>query len=265
MNLLLDPSVARGYKSQSQIARRITEHWAAQSLYCLACAADVLEPLPSSTAVTDFLCVACSARYQLKSTKGPFGRIASNSAYQKKVDAIKEGRVPHYAFLRYSKVTWSVHDLFVVPGHFFSLDIIAERAALKPTARRSGWVGSSILLYALPVHARVVVVAQGTPRPGTEVRREWSKFAFLGRDERARGGWGAEVLERVEKMRQETYSSVFTLQDFYRRFESELAQHHPENRNVQAKIRQQLQVLRDGGLLSFLGQGRYRLLENQII
>jgi hypothetical protein len=33
---------------------------------------------------------------------------------------------------------------------------------------------------------------------------------------------------------------------------------HPANRNVQAKIRQQLQVLRDLGHLDFLGNGSYR-------
>ena len=32
------------------------------------------------------------------------------------------------------------------------------------------------------------------------------------------------------------------------------------NRNIQPKIRQQLQVLRDLGLLEFLGVGEYRLL-----
>jgi type II restriction enzyme len=33
---------------------------------------------------------------------------------------------------------------------------------------------------------------------------------------------------------------------------------HPQNRNIEAKIRQQLQMLRDHGLIEFLGNGRYR-------
>ncbi len=39
-----------------------------------------------------------------------------------------------------------------------------------------------------------------------------------------------------------------------------LAKRPPANRNVQPKIRQQLQVLRDMGFVEFLGAGRYRLL-----
>jgi type II restriction enzyme len=34
---------------------------------------------------------------------------------------------------------------------------------------------------------------------------------------------------------------------------------HPNNAHVRDKIRQQLQVLRDLGLLTFLGSGSYRL------
>ena len=42
-------------------------------------------------------------------------------------------------------------------------------------------------------------------------------------------------------------------------FESELTALHPQDRNVRPKIRQQLQVLRELGLLDFLGQGTYGL------
>jgi type II restriction enzyme len=38
-----------------------------------------------------------------------------------------------------------------------------------------------------------------------------------------------------------------------------LAKLHPNNAHVRDKIRQQLQVLRDLGLLTFLGSGSYRL------
>ena len=51
----------------------------------------------------------------------------------------------------------------------------------------------------------------------------------------------------------------FTLDDIYA-FERRLAALHKNNRNVRAKIRQQLQVLRDRGVLEFLGRGRYLVL-----
>ena len=43
-------------------------------------------------------------------------------------------------------------------------------------------------------------------------------------------------------------------------YEHELAlvKMFPNNRNIQAKIRQQLQRLRDAGLLMFVGRGRYQ-------
>ena len=50
----------------------------------------------------------------------------------------------------------------------------------------------------------------------------------------------------------------FSLSDVYARDE-ELARLHPDNRHVRPKIRQQLQVLRDLGLLTFLGGGAYRV------
>jgi type II restriction enzyme len=34
---------------------------------------------------------------------------------------------------------------------------------------------------------------------------------------------------------------------------------HPSNNNVKAKIRQQLQFLRDKGVLDFVGRGQYRM------
>ncbi len=50
----------------------------------------------------------------------------------------------------------------------------------------------------------------------------------------------------------------FTLADVYARADA-LAKLHPKNAHVRPKIRQQLQVLRDLGLLDFLGGCSYRL------
>jgi type II restriction enzyme len=51
----------------------------------------------------------------------------------------------------------------------------------------------------------------------------------------------------------------FTLQDVYA-FAVQLEKLHPGNWHVRDKIRQQLQVLRDLGLIEFTGRGRYRSL-----
>ena len=52
-------------------------------------------------------------------------------------------------------------------------------------------------------------------------------------------------------------SKTFTIQDVYE-FEGYLKQKFPNNKFIKEKIRQQLQVLRDKGVIKFLGQGNYQ-------
>lgn len=64
--------------------------------------------------------------------------------------------------------------------------------------------------------------------------------------------WASDVWACVKRL-----GETFTLEDIYRH-EKHLARLHPDNRNIRAKIRQQLQVLRDEGFIEFTGRGRYR-------
>lgn len=61
----------------------------------------------------------------------------------------------------------------------------------------------------------------------------------------------ANCVLRLEKVE-------FTLLEVYN-FENGIAKKYPQNKNIRAKIRQQLQRLRDQGKLEFLGRGNYRL------
>ena len=63
----------------------------------------------------------------------------------------------------------------------------------------------------------------------------------------------------IRTLQKESGLDEFSLQDFYQRFQVELRSRFPANRNVQAKIWQQLQVLRDGHVLEFIRSGRYRI------
>lgn len=62
------------------------------------------------------------------------------------------------------------------------------------------------------------------------------------------------VLQMVQSLKKKE----FLLSEVYAHADR-LARLHPGNRHVREKIRQQLQVLRDLGLLTFLGGGSYRL------
>jgi type II restriction enzyme len=67
-------------------------------------------------------------------------------------------------------------------------------------------------------------------------------------------GWTLDVLNLVRSLHKQTFS----LADAYM-LETHLAHLHPANRHVRPKIRQQLQILRDLGLLVFIGNENYRL------
>ncbi|MGA8145369.1 MAG: hypothetical protein WB987_15895 [Candidatus Acidiferrales bacterium] len=67
-------------------------------------------------------------------------------------------------------------------------------------------------------------------------------------------GWTLDVLAVVRSLNK----PEFDLADVYKA-DSKLAKLHPANRHVRDKIRQQLQILRDLGILEFLGGGEYRL------
>ena len=68
-------------------------------------------------------------------------------------------------------------------------------------------------------------------------------------------GWRRDTFNVVSKIP----VNIFKLDQVYER-KQHLQKLHPENRNIEAKIRQQLQELRDLGLVEFLGGGVYRKL-----
>ncbi len=69
------------------------------------------------------------------------------------------------------------------------------------------------------------------------------------------GGWRGATLEVIRTK----LPVEFALADIYQ-FEPHFRQLFPQNENIQAKLRQQLQALRDLGLVAFLGGGRYQKL-----
>lgn len=255
MNLELRPEAASDYKSLSQKARVMTESWAEENLYCPSCPSDELIPAPTGKRVIDFTCSDCEEKYQLKSQSRPFGFSVANSAYKPKIKAIHMGRNPNYLFLHYDPGEFRVRNLFLVPKHFMTPSVIERRKKLSENARRSGWVGSKILLGNLPVDARIPIVNNGYEVPKIKVRNAWNRFLFLRKQTIYSRGWLADVLACVRKLDKET----FTLSEMYE-FENLLAKLHPGNKHVRPKIRQQLQVLRDRGIIEFLGRGKYRII-----
>ena len=68
--------------------------------------------------------------------------------------------------------------------------------------------------------------------------------------------WLLDVLSCINDIK----TNEFTLQDMYL-YVDLLQKLHINNHNIKAKIRQQLQFLRDKGFIEFLGRGHYKKLE----
>ena len=92
---------------------------------------------------------------------------------------------------------------------------------------------------------------EGTPQTSQEVRASYNRLRPLEKLRVEKRGWTLDVLQLLGKLE-------FTLGDVYAGAHA-LAKLHPNNAHVCDKIRQQLQVLRDLGLLEFLGSGSYRM------
>jgi len=147
---------------------------------------------------------------------------------------------------------WSVVNLLLVPGHFITLESIEICRPLSSQARRAGWIGCNILTETIPPDGRLLVVKDRHAVPKEDVRQGWHRFEWISKQKAENRGWTADVLRCVRALRKRE----FTLADVYL-FTDELARSHPNNKHVEDKIRQQLQVLRDHGIIEFLGLGHY--------
>lgn len=246
--------LAAGYKSPSQRARIISEAWGCHNLYCPRCDSPELKPSATNTRATDFVCPTCAASFQLKSQSHPFSRKIADSAYDVMRRAIEENRTPHLLTLHYTPTAWCVRDLTVIPSFALTVSCLQERKPLAPTARRSGWVGCNILLFRIPLDARIPVISDGTPCSPASVRRQFSRLLPLEHVEHDKRGWTLDVLNVARSLGR----PHFRLAEVYEH-SHELGALHPGNLHIREKIRQQLQRLRDMGLVEFLGEGAYSL------
>jgi len=255
MNLALPTEGLEKYKSGSQRARVSTEPWGAENLYCPACDSPKIDSLPTGTQAVDFSCPTCASRYQLKSSAHKFGNRVIDGAYAAMHRAITADQTPNMFFLHYKLPQLTVESVLLVPRFAFSLSCVEKRKALSPTARRAGYVGCYFVLDRIPPDARIPIVENARPISSSQVRKAYNKIRSLEGLNVEKRGWTLDVLNAIHSLKKEEFSlaNAYTL-------EPVLSKLHPANRHVRDKIRQQLQVLRDLGLLTFLGSGSYRLL-----
>jgi type II restriction enzyme len=254
-NLSGDIELALNYSSRAQQARRISEDWVARNAYCLRCNSDTITPTTANTRTRDFVCHQCSHAYELKSKCGIFSTRVLDGAYGAMLQTIREGRTPTFLLLEYS-TTWSIQGLRAIHHSLITENSIIPRRPLAATARRAGWIGCSIALSTIAIQGQIPIVSKGIIRSKAVPREQFARLEQLAALSTESRSWAATVLQMTSRVQ----ANRFSLLDMYR-FESELQVLFPNNRNIKPKIRQQLQVLRDSGLLRFCGRGIYERID----
>ncbi len=254
MNLNLYSPLANEYKNNAQKIRILTENWVYQNIYCPNCGKSI-KTYKNNKPVADFYCTECNEDYELKSKKDSIGKKIIDGAYSTMIERLQSSSNPNFFFLIYNKNNLNVFNFLVVPKYFFVPEIIEKRKPLSKNAKRAGWVGCNILISAIPDSGKIFYIKNGQIENKNKVMESWKKITFLKQVKNIKTkSWLIEIITCIEKLNKKH----FTLNDLYA-FENILKQKYPNNNNIKAKIRQQLQILRDNNYLTFIDRGKYKL------
>lgn len=252
MNLQPNTKTEKEYINVQQSVRVITERWFVENMFCPNCGAERIVKTPNNSKVADAFCASCKEVFELKSKKGKSFAIISDGEYFTAISRLTSNTNPDLFVLNYTK-DFFVSDLTVVPKFFFVPSLIVKRKTLGPNAQRAGWTGCNILLRNVPEQGRIQIIKSGEIIDKEKVIKKYNASKKLKTNDLDSRGWLFDVLTCVNSIKSDT----FTLKDMYN-FSKSLQIKHPENHNIEPKIRQQLQYLRDKGYIEFLSQGNYR-------
>ncbi|OOS25497.1 DpnI domain-containing protein [Moraxella pluranimalium] len=252
MNLYFNKDLAKDYQNNSQIIRILTEDWLANNVYCPCCGQFPVSQFDNNNPVGDFFCTSCQEQYELKSKNGKsLGNSIADGAYRTMLERITSDTNPSFFFLSYDKKEYKVNNLIIVPKHFFTADIIIPRQ--KGIPNRPNYIMCSINTSALPSNGKISIIEHGQVINQDKVIEQWKKNFYLREMKSDSKGWLLTTMNCLDRIADDEFS----LKQMYA-FEHELALKYPNNAHIKDKIRQQLQFLRDKGMIEFLGRGRYR-------
>ena len=254
MQLNLDYSLCEGYKSNTQKMRVVTEKWVEQNMFCSICGRTHVHHYSANKQVADFCCEDCHNDFELKSkNQATLGKVINDGAYDTMMERLNDLNNPNFLFMTHTDEY--IRNFILIPNHFFTPEIIIKRKPLADDARRAGWVGCNINIADIPQSGKIYIVKDGVEIDRNKVIDDYAKIRSLATNSLTSRGWMLDVLSCVERMKDD----FFTLKEMYD-FCDELQEKHRDNAHVKDKIRQQLQFLRDKGLVEFLGRGNYRRL-----
>lgn len=259
MNLTFNTNLAEGYTSNSQIARLLTENWVLHNSYCPRCGYLQLNEFENNRPVSDFYCKKCNEEFELKSKCGKLSNTITDGAYSTMIERINSENNPNFFFLTYTK-QWTVNDFFIIPKQFFTPEIIIKRPPLAETARRAGWIGCNIDISKVADVGKVYLIKNAKTINQEIVKETFNKTLFLRTKSKDAKGWILDIMNCIDSIKKET----FTLDEVYK-FEQKLKSKYPNNNFIKDKIRQQLQVLRDKGIIEFTEPGIYKKIRYENI
>ena len=252
MNLHLNTNITTGYKNNSQKTRVMSEYWIAENIYCLCCGNVHIEKLKNNMPVSDVMCRLCGEIFEIKARKGNFTKKIPDGAYRTMIERITSDTNPSLLLMSYNE-NYMVFNLTFVPKFFLTPEIIEKRPPLASNARRAGWVSCNILYSAIPSQGKIDIINDGVIEDVKDVVNGYALISGLKTSNIAARGWLFDTLNCVNRIG----LREFNLNDIYK-FVDELSEKHKDNHNIRAKLRQQLQMLRDKGIIEFLGNGHYR-------
>lgn len=255
MNLSLNTKLAEGYKSNSQKARILTESWVLNNSYCPCCGNLPLSDFENNKPVADFYCKICTEEFELKSKSGKLPYTIIDGAYSTMIERINSVNNPNFFFLTYSK-SWTVNNFLIIPKQFFTEEIIVKRPPLASTARRAGWIGCNIDISKVAETGKVFIVKNSSIIDSKVVNRTFNKTLFLREKSADAKGWILDVMKCIDEINR----NEFRLDEVYS-FENRLKLKYPNNNFIKDKIRQQLQILRDKGMIEFVARGKYKKIK----
>jgi type II restriction enzyme len=221
-------------------------------MFCPVCGREHLAQFEANKPVADFYCESCRQEYELKSKDGEsLGNKITDGAYATMIERITSNNNPNLFYMTH-KNDW-VNNLILIPKFFFTPSIIERRKPLPDTARRAGWVGCHIDISTVPHECMIGIVKQGVVSDIESVVNAYNRIKSLQNNNIESRGWLLDIMYCISQIP----DGCFQLSQLYQ-FEPLLAQKHPDNNYIQAKIRQQLQILRDKGFIEFIGRGVYR-------
>ena len=256
MNLNFNLDLAEGYKSNSQIARVLTENWVLNNSYCPSCGELPLNEFENNSPVADFYCKKCNEEFELKSKSGKLSNKITDGAYSTMIERINAENNPNFFFLTYTK-QWTVNDFLIIPKQFFTPEIIIKRPPLAETARRAGWIGCNIDISKVADVGKIFLIRNSKTINQEIVKETFNKTLFLRTKNKDAKGWILDVMNCIDSINTEK----FTLEDVYK-FEEKLKLKYPNNNFIKDKIRQQLQFLRDKGIIEFSSRGNYKKISH---